>query len=505
MADSRKRTNATMRSRRTQQSVKTAKQGSDHASQQVRLPPIPNRVQLPRNQNSLGQRAPPPKISEACDDATELSVKPSFKATKQEFESEVDKVHRQLWMIERDQTLCKPTSPRAEPEKEEPNINLAAHKKSALQRKKTVQSCLALVEEIGVLEEKLQKEKQLKEHIKKEMADEDLKQRKAKGGMTDEEKAQQTERSMDTLDNRLYKATVWLTEDLARDRQQRQTIKTLHAKHVNLKNISDRQEEELQNLFNSYKELSASAIDAYDISKLAQSKAVKVKEKVAVELAQYKAKVELLNILNKQESSMQELVSMKCCKRSAQDEDRKMGHRHLSGLKVQRMDSSEETPTALKKKFEKIQTEIFSLSTFINERNKMIEQLKSENVQIQKEIDKLRAEGLQQEKDDLFLLKNLDEELWPLLDLQSQYENQSKILSQDLDAIVTRVCNMLPKTECDRPMLKETHTSIIRERKITSSLRLLEEKVTDLLTIQALLCPTDLEKDYSLEMLQLAH
>ncbi len=50
----------------------------------------------------------------------------------------------------------------------------------------------------------------------------------------------------------------------------------------------------LQRDFNSYEELSKSAIEAYDVSKLAQSKMIMVKEKATRDLGQYKTKMEEL-------------------------------------------------------------------------------------------------------------------------------------------------------------------------------------------------------------------
>ncbi len=85
MTDSRKRTNATMWPLRIQPSVKTAKQGSDHGSQLVRLPPISNRVQLSHDQNPLNLHAALPRINEGCNNATKrsLRIQQSVKTAKQ--------------------------------------------------------------------------------------------------------------------------------------------------------------------------------------------------------------------------------------------------------------------------------------------------------------------------------------------------------------------------------------------------------------------------------------
>ncbi len=104
----------------------------------------------------------------------------------------------------------------------------------------------------------------------------------------------------------------------------------------------------------------------------------------------------------------------------------------------------------------------FSLFNFVNKRNNMI-QGRVKMVRCKKR-DKLQVAGLQQEKDDLFLLNNIDEEI-KKTGFQSQYfENQRNIFSQDLDVILTRGCNILSKTVCDCPVIKEAHGSGVREK-----------------------------------------
>ncbi|XP_028301889.1 coiled-coil domain-containing protein 114 [Gouania willdenowi] len=411
-------------------------------------------------------------------------------------------------------------------EQEELNRNLNVCKSSTRlqQDSEDTQRLQLLLKQKDDLEEDLEKERQCHKEMQKQITCMEMmvaEQKKTGSRDSDSPKSddRQTQKAVQTLEYKLDRSLTRFNEQLAKNSHVREELQTLHHERLRFQQLHNKLNKELQEHRKKIGEMINLSTAAYDARVEAQSKMTMMREKAVKDLAQYNAEMKELERIIAHEHNLKEFMTTKCSERSGQDNTQEEGPSQLSELREQRrMDSGEESLDALEEVFERIQTVTgednldllvsrfiqvedrnFALFNFVNEQNNEAEALRDQISQAQKEIEELRNKGLDREQDQRIMLRNIDEQRKETESQTKDYENQAIIRGKILDEVKTGVNNTVSKLECDRSVIGDTLISStgITDNNIMSYLSLVEQKINELLTIQAFLKSKDAEKDYN--------
>uniref|UniRef100_A0A8C5HK38 Coiled-coil domain-containing protein 114-like n=1 Tax=Gouania willdenowi TaxID=441366 RepID=A0A8C5HK38_GOUWI len=370
-------------------------------------------------------------------------------------------------------------------EQEELNRNLNVCKSSTRlqQDSEDTQRLQLLLKQKDDLEEDLEKERQCHKEMQK--------QKKTGSRDSDSPKSddRQTQKAVQTLEYKLDRSLTRFNEQLAKNSHVREELQTLHHERLRFQQLHNKLNKELQEHRKKIGEMINLSTAAYDARVEAQSKMTMMREKAVKDLAQYNAEMKELERIIAHEHNLKEFMTTKCSERSGQDNTQEEGP--MSELREQRrMDSGEESLDALEEVFERIQTVTgednldllvsrfiqvedrnFALFNFVNEQNNEAEALRDQISQVSGCFS------------------------FNLILIYFIYSKSFTVHRIQLDLMN----NTVSKLECDRSVIGDTLISStgITDNNIMSYLSLVEQKINELLTIQAFLKSKDAEKDYN--------
>lgn len=400
-------------------------------------------------------------------------------------------------------------------------LECQSHRKNDNQDTESVQS---LLEQRNMLEDQLENERQTQTQMEQEIMNMEKKQVEVRRGevtasQSHTSQARQTQKATRTLENKLDRALIRFNEQLTKNSQLREELETLRMERVRFQQLHRRLEKVLQDVRKDIGEVIDMSTTAYDVREEAQTKITMMKEKAIKDFAQYSAEMKELERVIAHERRLKEFMTTKSNERTAMDDGQEM--RRRQEMKEQRRaDAGEETFDTLEEVFQRIkrltgednlkmlvtnfiqvEDKNFALFNFVNEQNIEAERLREQIHQIEEEIKQLHMKGVQKEQENQVVLKEL-------MDLQQecetqaqQYEAQADDISKILDQIKTGTDSVFNKIDCDRTLVVDMlgSSSGIRDSNIMTYLSLVEQRTSELLTIQAFINSKDLEKSYDLK------
>ncbi|XP_073771940.1 coiled-coil domain-containing protein 114 isoform X2 [Danio rerio] len=396
-----------------------------------------------------------------------------------------------------------------------------SRRSSETQETETIQT---LLEQQNMQEDQLEKEKQTQTQLEQEIMNVEKKLVEARRedittSQSHTSQTRHTQKAIRTLENKLDRALIRFNEQLTKNSQLREELETLRMERVRFQQLQRRLEKVLQDVRKDIGEVINMSTTAYEARVEAQTKMTMMKEKEMKDLAQYSSDVKELERVIAHEHRLKEFMSTKSNERNALDEAQEISRRNE--MKEQRKaDAGEEKCETLEEVFHRIQTvtgeenleklvtkfiEVedrnFALFNYVNEQNTEADRLREEIHQIKEEMEQLRMKGLQQEEENQLALKQV-KDLQQECEIQAQqYEAQAEDISKTLDQIKTGIDSVFSKMDCDRALMDDMlgSSSGIRDSNIMTYLSLVEQRTSELLTIQAFIKSKDLEKNYDLK------
>ncbi|KAJ0023821.1 hypothetical protein NQD34_003720 [Periophthalmus magnuspinnatus] len=444
--------------------------------------------------------------------------------------AELARLQRQYRIMERDTQAYK-IQARKQIRKQEQEIEKLFKEQEELQRNLRVcesrgrrqqdqqeaQEIRNLLDQIQLVDEGLDKQKDRQSQLKQEISGLELKIEEARReevsrGNNPKTEARQTRKAIRTLENKLDRASTRLSEQLTKNRELREDIQHLLIERDRFQQRKKKLTKELQEVRKKIGEAVDQSTAAYDARAEAQAKISLMKEKRITDLAMYNNKMEKLQRKISHDHKCNSFMTTKCKDRPS-DGDQKQ----VSDVKeLRRMDSlGEESEETLKEVFESLQKitgednlEVmvakflqgeernFALFNFVNEQNKEIEALREQINQIEEEMEKFRVEGLLQEQNHSMLVQELDNQQKDILSQAEEYENKADNKRKTLDLVKTGINNIFTILNFDQSMIEDIlGSSGINDNNIMACLSLIEQKTDEMLSMRAYLQSKDLEKD----------
>ncbi|XDV51248.1 hypothetical protein PO909_020167 [Leuciscus waleckii] len=386
------------------------------------------------------------------------------------------------------------------------------------------ESIQTLLEQRNTLEDQLENERQTQTQMEQEIMNMEKRLVEVRRGevtasQSHTSQARQTQKATRTLENKLDRALIRFNEQLTKNSQLREELETLRMERVRFQQLHRRLEKVLQDVRKDIGEVIDMSTTAYDVREEAQTKITMMKEKAIKDFAQYSAEMKELERVIAHERRLKEFMTIKSNERTAMDDGQEM--RRRQEMKEQRRaDAGEETFDTLEEVFQRIkrltgednlkmlvtnfiqvEDKNFALFNFVNEQNMEAERLREQIHQIGEEMKQLHMKGVQKEQENQVALKELMD-LKQECETQAQrYEAQADDISKILHQIKTGTDSVFNKIDCDRTLVADMlgSSSGIRDSNIMTYLSLVEQRTSELLTIQAFINSKDLEKSYDLK------
>uniref|UniRef100_A0A8C1T1Q6 Coiled-coil domain containing 114 n=1 Tax=Cyprinus carpio TaxID=7962 RepID=A0A8C1T1Q6_CYPCA len=425
--------------------------------------------------------------------------------------------NRELYLQE-EETLRKQRQQIAELRGEQERL-LRTHRESESPAVKAVR---ALVKQRDKLGEEIEKEKQTQAELQKEITIMEKKLVEMKRGQASHSNNSQPrdiQKAIRTTQSKLDRSRARFNEQMKINSQHRKDIEILHMQRTRFQQLYRKLEKVLQDIRKDIAEVVDKSATAYDAKVDAQTKTNMIKEKAVKDLAQYSAEMQELERVIAHEHQLKEFMSTKNNQRANMDNGKK--NRRRQDMKEQRKaDAGEETPDSLRKAFQQIQEltgednlgklvtkfiqgeeRNFALFNYVNEQNAEAERLREEIQQIRKDTEQLNIKSRQQEQESQVALKQVKDQLQECKAQTQQYEDQADHISKILDQIKTGIDSMFKKTDCNLGQMEGMlgSSSGITDSNLMTYLGLVEQKASELLTIQAFIKSKDLENTSDLK------
>ncbi|XP_048029465.1 coiled-coil domain-containing protein 114 [Megalobrama amblycephala] len=331
--------------------------------------------------------------------------------------------------------------------------------------------------------------------------------------------ARHAQKATRTLENKLDRALIRFNEQLTKNSQLREELETLRMERVRFQQLHRRLEKVLQDVRKDIGEVIDMSTTAYDAREEAQTKMTMMKEKAIKDFAQYSAEKKELERVIAHERRLKEFMATKSNERTAMDDGQEM--RRRQEMKQQRRaDAGEVTFETLEEvfqqikrltgednlemlvtKFIKVEDRNFALFNYVNEQNIEAEKLREQIHQIGEEMEQLHMKGVQQEQENQVALQQVKDLQEECERQTQQYEAQANDINKILDQINTGIDSVFNKIDCDPTLVVDMlgSSSGISGSNVMTYLSLVEQRTSDLLTIQAFIKSKDEEKSYDLK------
>ncbi|XP_058646540.1 coiled-coil domain-containing protein 114 isoform X2 [Onychostoma macrolepis] len=396
---------------------------------------------------------------------------------------------------------------------------LRTHRESESPAVKTVS---ALLKHRDKLDEEIEKEKQTQAELQKEimiMEKKLVEMRRGQASHSHKSHPRDIQKAIRTTQSKLDRSRAHFGEQMKINSLLRKDIELLHMQRTRFQQLYRKLEKVLQDIRKDIAEVVDKSATAYDAKVDAQTKTSMIKEKAVKDLAQYSAEMQELERVIAHEHQLKEFMSTKNNQRASMDYGKRT--RRRQEMKEQRKaDGGEETPDSLKKAFQQIQEltgednlgklvtkfiqgeeRNFALFNYVNEQNAEAERLKEEIQQIRNDTEQLNIKSRQQEQESQVALKQLKNQLQECKAQTQQYEAQADHISRVLDQVKTGLDNMFKTIDCKLGQMGGMlgSSSGITDSNLMTYLGMVEQKASELLTIQAFIKSKDPENSSDLE------
>ncbi|KTF91103.1 hypothetical protein cypCar_00019512 [Cyprinus carpio] len=337
----------------------------------------------------------------------------------------------------------------------------------------------ALLKQRDKLDEETEKEKQTQAELQKEitiMEKKVVQMRRGQASYSHKSHPRDIQKAMRSTQSKLDRSHAHFNEQMKINSQLRKDIELLHMQRTRFQQLYRKLEKVLQDIRKDIGEVVDKSATAYDAKVDAQTKTSMIKEKAVKDLAQYSAEMQELERVIAHEHRLREFMSTKNNQRVSMD----------NGKRTRRRQGEERN---------------FALFNYVNEQNTEDERLREEIQQIRKDTEQLNIKSRQQEQESQVALKQLKNQLQECKAQTQEYEAQADHISRILDQVKTGLDRIFKTTDCN---LGQTGGMLGSSSGITDSnlmmyLGMVEQKASELLTIQAFIKSKDPENSSDLE------
>ncbi|KAK2874774.1 hypothetical protein QQF64_003129 [Cirrhinus molitorella] len=444
-------------------------------------------------------------------------------------ETELQKVHRlrlELRRLERNRDLHLQEEEKLHKQRQE--IAELRAEQERLRRVRTesespaIKAVRALLKQRDKLDEEIEKEKQTQAELQKEitiMEKKMVEMRRGQASRSHNSQPRDIQKAIRTTQGKLDRSRARFNKQMETNSQLRKDIEILHMQRNRFQQLYRKLEKVLQDIRKDIAEVVDKSAAAYDAKVDTQTKSSMIKEKALKDLAQYSAEMQELERVIAHEHRLKEFMSTKNNQRASMDNG-KRSRRRQEINEQRKVDGGEETPDSLKKAFQQImeltgednvgklvtkfiqgEERNFALFNYVNEQNAEAERLREEIQQIIKDTEQLNIKSWQQEQESQAALKQVKDELQECKAQTQQYEDQADRISKILDRVKTGIDSMFKNISCDQGRMEGMlgSSSGITDSNLMTYLGMVEQKASELLTIQAFIRSKDPENSSDLE------
>ncbi|XP_013397891.1 coiled-coil domain-containing protein 63-like [Lingula anatina] len=308
------------------------------------------------------------------------------------------------------------------------------------------------------------------------------------------------------LENKLDGNLKEFNKMLTRNASLREEIDSLRVERARFEGLFKKLEKELNTLRREIGDIVEQSTSAYDARDEAQAKMILLKEKADKDMQQHNAEMkeliriidhdrklkEFMGIKGQERQEDPQLVAWRNKKESLENE-RKKGDQEDSvesyeaAFRRIRELTGEEEIDLLVNRFIEVEDRNFALFNYVNEQNNETEMLQDQIQEIQNEIEKFKAQGIEMEKQRKIILKQLEERQAAASKSADEYDEKYKGTSKILDQLKAGVESLFNKINCDRSAIDDMlgAQSGVTNNNMLQYLGIIEQRTNELLSVQA--------------------
>ncbi|KAJ8359336.1 hypothetical protein SKAU_G00158610 [Synaphobranchus kaupii] len=382
-----------------------------------------------------------------------------------------------------------------------------------LQDASVTQDLLIMLEHKDEMDKLLENEKVTLEQLNKEILRADrrlviLRRVGNTGGHNQRTKVPPTQKTPQVLENHLDQALIRFNMHLTRKSQLREDLESLRIRRIQFYQMCQRLERELREIREDIRDVINISTAAYNARVEVQMNTMRIKELAVKDLAQYSIEMKELETVIADERHLQDFLTIKCHSRSGQDDH---GHSPQDTDEWEREEMSDEMLAALDETFLKIHSftgeedldvlvrrflqiedQNFALFDYVNKQSNQAKALRDQINQIRQDTEQLYADGQRQES----LIRGLQSRQQAAEKKAQACNVQATTVTKILDQVRTGMRRVLRRLERVRNVMKDLPAAAtITDKNLVDILDILDQKINDLLRIQAFLKSKNPDKD----------
>jgi len=368
------------------------------------------------------------------------------------------------------------------------------------------------------VETQIKEEREKQKELDKSLRENEKKMREKHKGMggvhMSSQHTQQTVKNNRKLENQLQMANNKFCKALEVNKQLREEIDSLRVERNRFDNLYKKLDKERQQLQQETGEVIDQSTQAYDQRDEAQAKMLLLKEKADKDLQQHNAEMkelvriidhdrklrEFMNTKGKERQEDPQLVAWRQRKEAMEAEKKKASQTDSVESYEEAMEkikkiSGEEDIDLLVRHFIEVEDRNFALFNYVNEQNNEIELLQEQIMDIEHEIEKFKATGVELEDQRETILKDLEVKQNAASTQADEQDEKHKGVMKILDQLKAGIDSLFGKINCDRSAIDDMLGSQqgVSDANMLQYLGIIEERTNTLLLTQSYV---NNQKDY---------
>ncbi|XP_022344643.2 coiled-coil domain-containing protein 63-like [Crassostrea virginica] len=328
--------------------------------------------------------------------------------------------------------------------------------------------------------------------------------KKQKGGVMEATEEQAIQKTIRVMENRLDKETVKFNQQLSVNRKLRQEIDHLRQDRLVFNTLFKKLTKELDDIKKSINEIVTEASQAYEERDEAQNKMLALKERSEKDIAQQEVEMKELYRIIDHDNRLKEFMMFKACERTEFKEEEESKKKKCSGGDKDK-DAEKGQIKSLEDAFQRIrevtgendidlivtnfirrENENFALFQYVNEINDEVEQLQDEINNMKMEIKQFEKDDIKNEGVRVQMLKDLEEKSDKIRRQKDATQKKNVEVNKVLDELRSGVDQLFRSIQCDSSVIQDMLGSDDRvsNKNILQYMGIIEQKTMELLQAQ---------------------
>nr|XP_022344643.1 coiled-coil domain-containing protein 63-like [Crassostrea virginica] len=328
--------------------------------------------------------------------------------------------------------------------------------------------------------------------------------KKQKGGVMEATEEQAIQKTIRVMENRLDKETVKFNQQLSVNRKLRQEIDHLRQDRLVFNSLFKKLTKELDDIKKSINEIVTEASQAYEERDEAQNKMLALKERSEKDIAQQEVEMKELYRIIDHDNRLKEFMMFKACERTEFKEEEESKKKKCSGGDKDK-DAEKGQIKSLEEAFQRIrevtgendidlivtnfirrENENFALFQYVNEINDEVEQLQDEINNMKLEIKQFEKDDIKNEGVRVQMLNDLEEKSDKIRRQKDATQKKNVEVNKVLDELRSGVDQLFRSIQCDSSVIQDMLGSDDRvsNKNILQYMGIIEQKTMELLQAQ---------------------